>query len=63
MKVKCEYCDGFIDDTEDVCPNCGAVNENMKRVGSGVPTTIRELKKYCVDKNLPISKMRFYIGE
>lgn len=61
--MKCKYCESFIDDTEDVCPNCGAVNENMKRLGKGVPTTIEELRKYCVDKNLPISKMRFYIGE
>ena len=63
MKVKCNYCESYIDDFEDVCPNCGAVNENMKRMANGIPTTIEELKRYCVDKNLPITKMRFYIGE
>ena len=63
MKVKCEYCESFIDDSEDVCPNCGAVNENMKRVANGVPTTIEQLKEYVVEHNLPITMMRFYIGE
>lgn len=63
MKIKCEYCESFIDDSEDTCPNCGAVNINMKRVANGVPTTIEELKDYCVEQNLPISMMRFYIGE
>ena len=63
MKIKCEYCESFIDDTEAACPNCGAVNENMKRVANGVPTTIEQLKDYCVEHNLPISMMRFYIGE
>ena len=63
MKIKCEYCESFIDDTETSCPNCGATNENMKRVANGVPTTIEELKDYCVEHNLPISMMRFYIGE
>ena len=24
MKVKCKYCDTFIEDTEANCPNCGA---------------------------------------
>lgn len=63
MKVKCEYCESFIDDSEDFCPNCGAVNANMKRVANGVPTTIEELKAFCVEHNLPLSLMRFYIGE
>ncbi len=63
MKIKCEYCDSFIDDSEDFCPNCGAVNANMKRVANGVPTTIEELKAFCVEHNLPLTLMRFYIGE
>lgn len=63
MKIKCEYCDSFIDDSEDFCPNCGAVNVNMKRVANGVPTTLEELKAFCVEHNLPLTLMRFYIGE
>ncbi len=63
MKIKCEYCESFIDDSEDFCPNCGAVNANMKRVANGVPTTIEELKAFCVEHNLPLTLMRFYIGE
>ena len=63
MKVKCEYCESYIDDFEEHCPNCGAVNENMKRMANGIPQTIEELKDFCVDHNLPLPKMRFYIGE
>ena len=43
--AKCEYCGNYILDTESTCPNCGAVNENMKRVANGVPTTIEQLKE------------------
>lgn len=63
MKVKCEYCDSFIDDFEEHCPNCGAVNENLKRMANGIPKTIEDLKDYCIKQNLPLSMMRFYIGE
>ena len=63
MKVKCEYCESFIEDSEDYCPNCGAVNENLKRMANGVPRTIEELKDFCVQHNLPLTLMRFYIGE
>ena len=64
MKVKCRYCDSFISDTCERCPNCGAVNEELKRVGDGVPTTISELKKWYVDHNLPDEVVtRFFIGK
>lgn len=63
MKVKCDYCGSFIDDTEDICPNCGAANSHMMRSGDGVPKTIEELKTFCQNRSLPLEKMRFYIGE
>ena len=63
MKVKCEYCDSYIDDTLESCPFCGAPNEHMTRSANGVPKTIEELKAFCAAKNMPLEKMRFFIGE
>ena len=62
MKIKCDYCGSFIDDTADVCPNCGAVNEHVMRSADGVPKTIEELKAFCKAKKLPLEQMRFFIG-
>ena len=44
MKVKCEYCDSLIEDTDAICPHCGAPNEHMAASAEGVPKTIEELK-------------------
>lgn len=63
MKIRCKYCESWINDTDEVCKNCGGVNEELKRVANGVPTTIDELKLFCRAHNLPLAKMRFYIGE
>ena len=62
MKIKCGYCGGFIDDTEEICPHCGAVNEHVMRSADGVPKTIEELKAFCKLKKLPLEQMRFFIG-
>ena len=63
MKVKCEYCDNYIDDSEEKCSGCGAPNKNYKRVGNQVPTTIEELEKWYKDRNLPpYETTRFFIG-
>ena len=63
MKIKCEYCGNFIDETMEECDVCGAENTKLKRVGNGVPTTIEQLKQWCVIHNLPLKDMRFFIGE
>lgn len=62
MKIKCSYCDSLINDTDEVCPNCGAPNENVVRTADGVPKTIDELKRFCQSHNMPLEKMRFFIG-
>ena len=63
MKVKCEYCGSYISDTEEKCPNCGAVNEHLQRKAIGTPTTIAELKQWYKEHNLPIQDItRFFIG-
>lgn len=63
MKIKCEYCDHFIDDTDEKCPHCGAVNNQLKRTADGVPTTIEELLAFCNSKSMNLKQMRFFIGE
>lgn len=63
MKVKCEYCDSYIDDTVSFCPSCGAPNEHMARSANGVPKTIEELQAFCREKQIPLDRLRFFIGE
>ncbi len=63
MKIKCSYCGSLISDTDEVCPNCGAQNEGVARTADGVPKTIGELKSFCASHNMPLEKMRFFIGE
>lgn len=62
MKVKCEYCDNYIQDTEEICPNCGAPNSRMIRSGIGVPKTIEQLLAFCREHHLPLEQARFFIG-
>jgi len=64
MKVKCSFCGNMINDTLTRCPDCGAPNENVRRVASGQPKTIEELKNWYRDRGLPEYKVtRFFIGE
>ncbi len=64
MKVRCEYCKNYIDDSEERCSNCGAVNKDYKRTANQVPTTIEELKQWYTDHHLPPAETtRFFIGE
>lgn len=64
MQIKCEYCGSFISEKDEVCPNCGAVNENFKRSSDGTPKTIEELKAWYEKRNLPPKEVtRFFIGE
>ena len=61
MNIKCEYCGGFYPETEAKCPNCGA--SNARAAQAGVPKTIEELKAFSRSKNMPLERMRFFIGE
>ena len=63
-KVKCEYCDEYMLDTDEVCSNCGAVNQNHHRTAKSTPQTIEELKQWYTDHNLPPEETtRFFIGK
>lgn len=63
MKIKCDWCGSWINDFEEVCPNCMGVNHHYKRQSDGVPRTIGELQAWAEEKKLPLSDMRTYIGE
>lgn len=63
MKIKCKFCDNMIDDTNAVCPHCGAPNENVVRTTKSQPQTIEELKQWYADRKLPPAEVtRFFIG-
>ena len=63
MQVKCEYCGGFVEETADHCPNCGAVNTHMARAANGIPRTIAELQDFCAAHHVNLQKMHFHLGE
>ena len=63
MKIQCEFCGSFIEDTDEKCPNCGADNIHLIRAGAGIPKTIEELQEFCKEHNIPLEKLRFFIGE
>ena len=64
MQIKCDYCGSFIEDTQEKCPFCGAVNNGYHRESNEVPRTIADLKQWYVDHNLPPKEVtRFFIGE
>lgn len=63
MKIKCEYCGNYIDDSDETCSSCGGVNSHLVRNAIGVPKTIEELKQWCMQKNIPLEQARFFIGQ
>lgn len=63
MQVKCDFCGSFMEDDEYTCPNCGATNENLKRMAPRTPQTIEELQDWYVARKLPpYETTRFFIG-
>ena len=64
MKIKCEFCGSMMNDTVEVCPNCGAPNPNVRRSSGDQPLTIAQLKQWYESKGLPpYNVTRFFIGE
>ena len=63
---KCEYCGGLVLSSDKTCPACGAANLLYVEDSPSVvltPHTIEELKEYCAERNMPLQRMRFFIGE
>ena len=63
---KCEYCGGVILSSDKTCPTCGAANLLYVEDAPSVvltPHTIKELAEYCAERNMPLQRMRFFIGE
>ncbi len=63
MQIKCEYCDNYFSDKEEVCPYCNAPNDGIIRTGTGAPTTIEELKEFVKKHGIPAENLRFFIGQ
>lgn len=64
MKIRCKYCNSYIEDTEEFCKICGADNPNFHKNFSGVPKTIEELQEWYKIHKLPDEYItRFFIGK
>lgn len=60
MSRTCEYCGGPLNESDLLCPNCGAPNEQASP--DAIPRTIPELQGFCASHNLPLEQMRFFLG-
>lgn len=63
MKIQCRYCRSFFNDTNVICPHCGAPNPGVARTTSKQPLTVEELTAWYKEKGLPPAETtRFFIG-
>lgn len=62
MSDRCEYCGQKVPAGADNCPSCGAPVYRTQS-GSTIPQTIDELYDFCTMHHLPLTQMRFFIGE
>ena len=63
---KCPYCGATVRSNEMICPACGSQNPHYIEDTARVilqPRTIEELKEYCAERDMPLLRMRFFIGE
>jgi len=64
MKVKCDYCQQLVDETEKSCPHCGAPLPTANRTANEQPKTIEQLQEWYKARNLPPENVtRFFIGK
>lgn len=64
MKIKCDYCGNYIEESSESCEHCGAPNAQYKRTANAQPETIQQLKDWYVAHNLPDENVtRFFIGK
>lgn len=62
MSKTCEYCGGLLDGKESSCPHCGAP-VSAQSGKSAKPRTLEELISFARSHNLPLEKMRFFLGQ
>ena len=62
---RCRFCGGDVCSDDRKCPHCGGTNDQYVPELSNVflPKTIVELKDYCRERNIPLERLRFFIGE
>ncbi|MBR0081874.1 MAG: hypothetical protein IJP98_03935 [Clostridia bacterium] len=63
---KCPFCGATVRSNEKLCPSCGSENPHYIEDTARVilqPKTIEELKEYCAERDMPLLRMRFFIGE
>ena len=63
---KCPYCGGTLRSNQRFCPSCGSENPHYTEDTADIivhPRTIDELKEYCAERDMPLLRMRFFIGE
>lgn len=63
---KCPYCGATVRSNEKNCPECGSENPHYVEDTVRVilhPKTVEELKEYCAERDMPLLRMRFFIGE
>ena len=64
MKKTCNYCGTVISKSDQKCPTCGAILAEKTPKANKTPRTIKELKQWYIDKNLPGENItRFFIGQ
>lgn len=64
--ARCVFCGGEVGSRDRTCPRCGGANENYIPGDSCsflLPQSIREMKEYCEERELPLEQLRFFIGE
>ena len=63
---KCPCCGGVLRSNERACPTCGSINTHYvldTELLIRDPKTVSELQENCAERNMPLLRMRFFIGE
>ena len=62
----CTYCGSSVSSSSVKCPHCGAANPEYVvpvRTAPLVPRSLEELRAYCRARDLPLGRLRYFVGE